>query len=76
MRFPLQIQCARVTQLALKVQGNVVEQLPQHAVAEAIVMQINLKPQQAARAVELQTAGRDFHIIAFLFVTSADSYLS
>ena len=40
--FPLEVERARVAQLALQVQGNVMEQLPQYTVAEAIVVQINL----------------------------------
>jgi len=42
--LPLEVECAGVAQLALQVEGDVVEQLPQHAVAEAIVVQIHLQP--------------------------------
>lgn len=45
MRFPLEVEGASVAQLALQVEGNVVEELPQHAVAEAIVMKIHLHRQ-------------------------------
>ena len=38
MSFPLEVEGAGVAELALQVQGDVVEQLPQHAVAEAIVV--------------------------------------
>lgn len=43
MGFPLQVECAGVTQLAFQVQRNVVEELPQHTVAEAIVVQVHLQ---------------------------------
>ena len=42
MGLPLQIQGAGVAQLAFQVEGDIVEQLPQHTVAEAIVMQVHL----------------------------------
>lgn len=44
MGFPLEIQRAGVAQLAFQVQWNVVKQLPQHTVAEAIVVKVNLQP--------------------------------
>lgn len=47
MGFPLEVEGASVAQFALQVQGNVVEQLPQHAVAEAVVMQIHLQNSSA-----------------------------
>lgn len=40
--FPLEVQGACIAQLAFQVQGNVVEQLPEYAVAEAIVVQVYL----------------------------------
>ena len=36
------LQCASFTKLAVHVQGNIVEELPQHTVAEAIVVQVHL----------------------------------
>ena len=45
MRFPLEVEGASVAQFALQIEGDVVEQLPQHAVAEAIVVQIHLQRQ-------------------------------
>ena len=43
VRSPLLLQRLRLAQLALCVQGDVVEQLPQHAVAEAVVVQVHLQ---------------------------------
>ena len=39
---PLELQRARLAQLAIDVERHVVEQLPQHAVAEAVVVQVHL----------------------------------
>ena len=43
MSLPLEVECTSVAQLAFKVERNVVEQLPQYTVAEAIVVQIHLQ---------------------------------
>ena len=43
VRFPLEVEGASVAQFALQIEGDVVEQLPQHAVAEAIVVKIHLQ---------------------------------
>ena len=43
MGFPLQVERAGVAQLAFQVQRYVMKQLPQHAVTEAIVVQIYLQ---------------------------------
>ena len=56
MSFPLQVECAGVTQLAFQVQGNVVEELPQHTVAEAIVVQVHL--QHSASIQQLTGSGQ------------------
>lgn len=50
MRFPLEVEGASVAQFALQIEGDVVEQLPQHAVAEAIVVQIHLQRQSLCDA--------------------------
>lgn len=43
MGLPLEVEGASVAEFALQVEGNVVEELPQHAVTEAIVVQIDLQ---------------------------------
>ena len=39
----LHLQCASLTELAVHVQGDVVEELPQDTVAEAVVVQVHLR---------------------------------
>ena len=50
MSFPLEVEGTSVAQLALQVEGDVVEQLPQHTVAEAIVVKIHLDMQSLCHA--------------------------
>lgn len=38
----LHLQCASLTEFAVHVQGNVMEELPQHTVAEAVVVEVHL----------------------------------
>ena len=56
MGFPLQVEGAGVTQLALQIQWNVVEELPQNTVAEAIVVQVHL--QQPASQSRMATPNK------------------
>ena len=39
---PLELQRACLAELAVHVEGHIVEELPQHTVAEAIVVQVHL----------------------------------
>ena len=43
MAGALHLQCASLTELAVHVQGDVMEELPQHTVAEAVVVQVHLR---------------------------------
>ena len=42
MAGALHLQCPSLTELAVHVQGDVMEELPQHTVAEAVVVQVHL----------------------------------